>query len=151
MVPTAGHVQRMRNTCAVCVLREKEWGVCVHEGPPVRLSSQLYLSCWHAEPLLLQIAEVPLYGKMAGAVGNYNAHMSAYPDIDWQQVAQTFVCDRMGVQWNPYVTQVSLQSWVWVCPYSLSYQSESLSSFRNQFAFFIKMGLDQCQGADEVP
>ncbi|KAK9837946.1 hypothetical protein WJX74_008257 [Apatococcus lobatus] len=53
-----------------------------------------------------QIAAVPLYGKMAGAVGNYNAHMSAYPDIDWQQVAQSFVCDRMGVQWNPYVTQI---------------------------------------------
>ena len=31
-----------------------------------------------------QIAKTPLYGKMAGAVGNYNAHMSAYPDVDWQ-------------------------------------------------------------------
>ena len=76
-----------------------------------------------------QIAEVPLYGKMAGAVGNYNAHMSAYPDIDWQQVAQSFVRDRMGVQWNPYVTQVSQHSlaWAWVRPYSLPYQSGAVS------------------------
>lgn len=62
---------------------------------------------------LLQVAAVPLYGKMAGAVGNYNAHMSAYPNVDWQQVAQSFVCDRMGVQWNPYVTQVSQWSSSW--------------------------------------
>ncbi len=32
----------------------------------------------------MQVASVPLFGKMAGAVGNYNAHMSAYPEIDWQ-------------------------------------------------------------------
>lgn len=58
----------------------------------------------------MQVAAVSLYGKMAGAVGNYNAHMSAFPDVDWQQVAQSFVCDRMGLQWNPYVTQVSWHS-----------------------------------------
>jgi hypothetical protein len=34
----------------------------------------------------VQVARVPLYGKMAGAVGNYNAHMSAYPGVDWEQV-----------------------------------------------------------------
>ena len=38
-----------------------------------------------------QVAKTPLYGKMAGAVGNYNAHMSAYPDVDWQAQAQAFV------------------------------------------------------------
>lgn len=46
---------------------------------------------------------------MAGAVGNYNAHLSAYPDVDWQSEAQAFV-QNLGLQWNPYVTQVgSLQ------------------------------------------
>lgn len=43
-------------------------------------------------------------GKMAGAVGNYNAHMSAYADVDWQSVAQRFV-ESLGLGWNPYVTQ----------------------------------------------
>ena len=41
---------------------------------------------------------------MAGAVGNYNAHLSAYPDVDWQSEAQLFV-QSLGLQWNPYVTQ----------------------------------------------
>jgi len=39
------------------------------------------------------MAKIPLYGKMAGAVGNYNAHLACYPDVDWQQVAEV---GRMG-------------------------------------------------------
>lgn len=45
----------------------------------------------NAPPPPMQVAAVPILGKMAGAVGNYNAHMSAYPDVDWQDVAQRFV------------------------------------------------------------
>ena len=52
-----------------------------------------------------QMDKVPLYGKMAGAVGNYNAHMSAYPDVDWQRVAEEFVTG-LGLTWQPYVTQI---------------------------------------------
>jgi adenylosuccinate lyase len=52
-----------------------------------------------------QVAAVPLLGKMAGAVGNYNAHMSAYPDVDWAEVAQDFV-SSLGLEFNPYVTQI---------------------------------------------
>ena len=52
-----------------------------------------------------QVAAVPLLGKMAGAVGNYNAHMSAYPEVDWQQVAEEFVTG-LGLTFNPYVTQI---------------------------------------------
>jgi adenylosuccinate lyase len=52
-----------------------------------------------------QVAAVPLLGKIAGAVGNYNAHMCAYPDVDWQGVAESFV-PKLGLQFNPYVTQV---------------------------------------------
>ncbi len=55
----------------------------------------------------IQVAAVPLYGKMAGAVGNYNAHLAAYPGLDWQAVAQRFVAG-LGLDWNPYVTQAGL-------------------------------------------
>jgi hypothetical protein len=43
-----------------------------------------------------QAARVPYYGKMAGAVGNYNAHMVAYPNIDWQKVAEVGGASRHG-------------------------------------------------------
>jgi adenylosuccinate lyase len=52
-----------------------------------------------------QISQVPLLGKINGAVGNYNAHLAAYPSIDWPQVAQNFV-EGLGLQFNPYTTQI---------------------------------------------
>lgn len=44
-------------------------------------------------------------GKINGAVGNYNAHLLAYPELDWPQVANEFVTS-LGLQWNPYTTQI---------------------------------------------
>lgn len=52
-----------------------------------------------------QTAASPLLGKINGAVGNYNAHLSAYPDIDWQELAEKFVVS-LGLEWNPYTTQI---------------------------------------------
>ena len=52
-----------------------------------------------------QTAASRLLGKINGAVGNYNAHLSAYPDIDWQQLAEKFV-SSLGLEWNPYTTQI---------------------------------------------
>ncbi len=52
-----------------------------------------------------QIAAVPLLGKINGAVGNYNAHLSAYPDIDWQANAQAFI-ESLGLSMNAYTTQI---------------------------------------------
>ena len=52
-----------------------------------------------------QIVAVTLMGKINGAVGNYNAHLSAYPEIDWVLHAQTFV-ESLGIAWNPYTTQI---------------------------------------------
>jgi len=51
------------------------------------------------------IANVSLMGKINGAVGNYNAHIVAYPDIDWPMFADRFVTD-MGLDFNPYTTQI---------------------------------------------
>lgn len=44
-------------------------------------------------------------GKINGAVGNYNAHMVTYPDVDWQRHAEDFVTS-LGLSWNPYTTQI---------------------------------------------
>jgi len=52
-----------------------------------------------------QVAAVPVLGKMNGAVGNYNAHLVAYPDIDWPTVAADFIAG-LGLDMNPYTTQI---------------------------------------------
>src|SRR5699024_4591805 len=57
------------------------------------------------ERQITQFSEVKLLGKINGAVGNYNAHLAAYPDVDWPQVAQKFVED-LGLTFNPYTTQI---------------------------------------------
>jgi adenylosuccinate lyase len=58
-----------------------------------------------------QIAGVELLGKINGAVGNYNAHLSAYPEIHWPAFAQTFV-DSLGITWNPYTTQIEPHDYI---------------------------------------
>lgn len=60
---------------------------------------------------LNQIQDIPLLGKINGAVGNYNAHLSAYADVDWQANAETFVTG-LGLQWNPYTTQIEPHDYI---------------------------------------
>ncbi|SDK17001.1 adenylosuccinate lyase [Microbulbifer yueqingensis] len=58
-----------------------------------------------------QIHEIELLGKINGAVGNYNAHLSAYPEVDWQANAEEFVTS-LGLAWNPYTTQIEPHDYI---------------------------------------
>ena len=58
-----------------------------------------------------QIAAVPLLGKINGAVGNYNAHLSAYPDVDWHAFSEQFVTS-LGIQWNAFTTQIEPHDYI---------------------------------------
>ena len=60
---------------------------------------------------LEQIAAVEMLGKFNGAVGNYNAHLSAYPDSDWPEISRQFV-ESMGLDWNPYTTQIEPHDYI---------------------------------------
>ncbi|MFI8619913.1 adenylosuccinate lyase [Marinomonas sp. NPDC078689] len=60
---------------------------------------------------LKQIESVEFLGKINGAVGNYNAHLSAYPDVDWQAHAEAFVTS-LGLSWNPYTTQIEPHDYI---------------------------------------
>jgi adenylosuccinate lyase len=53
-----------------------------------------------------QLAGMPLLGKINGAVGNYNAHLAAYPAVDWEDFARRFVTDDLGLDWSSYTTQI---------------------------------------------
>lgn len=58
-----------------------------------------------------QIAKVQILGKANGAVGNYNAHAVAYPDIDWHSYSNEFVTS-LGIDWNPYTTQIEPHDYI---------------------------------------
>jgi adenylosuccinate lyase len=51
------------------------------------------------------LAALPMPGKINGAVGNFNAHVSAYPDVDWSAMSKRFV-ESLGLDWQPYTTQI---------------------------------------------
>ena len=58
-----------------------------------------------------QVSQVELLGKINGAVGNYNAHLSAYPELDWQANAKEFV-ESLGLCFNPYTTQIEPHDYI---------------------------------------
>ncbi|MCR1567957.1 adenylosuccinate lyase [Mixta sp.] len=60
---------------------------------------------------LRQLEQVEILGKINGAVGNYNAHMSAYPEVDWHQLSEAFVTS-LGISWNPYTTQIEPHDYI---------------------------------------
>ncbi|MDA8693688.1 adenylosuccinate lyase [Pseudomonadales bacterium] len=60
---------------------------------------------------ITQLEKCEILGKINGAVGNYNAHLSAYPDIDWQAHGEQFVTG-LGLTWNPYTTQIEPHDYI---------------------------------------
>lgn len=58
-----------------------------------------------------QLENLEILAKINGAVGNYNAHLSAYPEIDWHTFSQEFV-ESLGVTWNPYTTQIEPHDYI---------------------------------------
>lgn len=60
---------------------------------------------------LKQIDQIEYLGKINGAVGNYNAHLSAYPDIDWADNAKVFI-ESLGITFNPYTTQIEPHDYI---------------------------------------
>lgn len=58
-----------------------------------------------------QLKSIKILGKMNGAVGNYNAHVIAYPNIDWHKFSEEFVTS-LGITWNPYTTQIEPHDYI---------------------------------------
>ncbi|SPY94489.1 adenylosuccinate lyase [Proteus mirabilis] len=58
-----------------------------------------------------QLTQVEILGKINGAVGNYNAHLAAYPEVDWHQFSEEFVTS-LGITWNPYTTQIEPHDYI---------------------------------------
>jgi adenylosuccinate lyase len=58
-----------------------------------------------------QIRAIPIMGKINGAVGNYNAHIAAYPEVDWERSSSAFVAS-LGLTFNPYTTQIEPHDYI---------------------------------------
>ena len=72
---------------------------------PSTMGKEMANVVYRLERQLQHINNQEFLGKINGAVGNYNAHLSAYPEFDWQSFAEQFVTS-LGLTWNPYTTQI---------------------------------------------
>jgi adenylosuccinate lyase len=78
---------------------------------PTTLGKEMANVAYRLQRQQRQIVAGQVFGKINGAVGNYNAHISAYPDIDWQATAEQFVTS-LGLSFNPYTTQIEPHDYI---------------------------------------
>jgi adenylosuccinate lyase len=88
---------------------------------------------------LAQLQAVELLGKINGAVGNYNAHSVAYPDVDWAQFAQDFV-ESLGLQFNPYTIQIEPHDYIAEFFHALARFNTILLDFDRDVWGYISLG-----------
>jgi adenylosuccinate lyase len=86
-----------------------------------------------------QVADVTLLGKINGAVGNYNAHLSAYPDVDWEKIADEFIVS-LGLSWNPYTIQIEPHDYIAELFDALARYNTVLLDFDRDIWSYISMG-----------
>ena len=73
---------------------------------PTTLGKEMANVAYRLKRQRAQLEAIPVLGKINGAVGNYNAHLAAYPEVDWEDFARRFVTETLGLDWNPYTTQI---------------------------------------------
>ncbi len=102
---------------ALCILAESHAAqpmlARTHGQPasPTTLGKEMAVFVGRLQRQRRQCAAVPLLGKMSGAVGNYNAHLAAYPSVHWPELARHFVED-LGLSWNRCTTQIEPHDYI---------------------------------------
>lgn len=94
--------------------RAEEWAEIpmlakTHGQPasPTRLGKEIKVFAYRLATQLKALESVPVSGKFGGATGNFNAHLTAYPMIDWREFAVSFLRDRLGIEREEFTTQIS--------------------------------------------
>ena len=84
-----------------------------HSQPatPSTVGKEFANVAYRMERQFRQLGNVDILGKINGAVGNYNAHVVAYPEVNWHQFSEEFVTS-LGIQWNPYTTQIEPHDYI---------------------------------------
>lgn len=79
---------------------------------PTTIGKEMANVAYRLQRQYKQLENVEILAKINGAVGNYNAHLSAYPDVDWHTFSQEFIEQSLGVTWNPYTTQIEPHDYI---------------------------------------
>jgi adenylosuccinate lyase len=105
---TAAALRRLAHAHAAVPMLSRTHG---QPATPTTLGKEIANVYARLERQIAAIERVPLKGKANGAVGNYNAHVVAYPDVDWERFAAGVV-SGLGLEFNPYTTQIEPHDWM---------------------------------------
>ncbi len=78
---------------------------------PTTMGKEIANTVYRLQRQKEQVSQVIIMGKFSGAVGNYNAHLAAYPDLDWINISKKFITE-LGLQQNPYTTQIEPHDYI---------------------------------------
>ncbi len=106
---------------------------------PTTLGKELAVFVYRLNRQLKQIAGAEYLGKFSGAVGNFNAHVAAYPTLDWEQLSRDFV-ESLGLSWNPLTTQIESHDYLAEVFMALSRFSNILLSLDRDVWMYISFG-----------
>lgn len=79
---------------------------------PSTMGKEFYNVYYRLNRQLQQLKHQEILGKFNGAVGNYNAHLIAYPDVNWENVAKILIEEKLGLTFNPFTTQIEPHDYV---------------------------------------
>ena len=117
---------------------------------PTTLGKEMANVVYRLDRQITQINKLDMLGKFNGAVGNYNAHLSAYPDVDWPQFARQFV-ESLGIRLNPYTTQIEPHDYMAELFHAMCRCNTILIDFSRDIWGYISIGyFKQNAVADEV-
>lgn len=79
---------------------------------PTTMGKEFYNVYYRLNRQIEQLKKQEILGKFNGAVGNYNAHLIAYPNVDWEPVSRNLIENKLGLTFNPYTTQIEPHDYV---------------------------------------
>ena len=106
---------------------------------PTTLGKELANFVARFERQLLQVRQIPVLGKFNGAVGNYNAHVVAYPEVDWPAETREFV-EGLGLAFNAYTTQIEPHDYMAELFHALSRFNQVLLDFDRDIWGYVSLG-----------
>ena len=106
---------------------------------PTTIGKELAVFVYRWNRQFKQIRSLEYLGKFNGAVGNFNAHYIAYPEVPWEKVAQTFV-EGLGLIYNPLTTQIESHDYVAECFHAINRFNNIVLDFDRDMWLYISLG-----------
>jgi len=106
---------------------------------PTTLGKEIANVAMRLQRQTVQFKQQAILGKINGAVGNFNAHIAAFPELDWPQFAEHFV-ESLGLVWNPWTTQIEPHDWMAESFHSMSRYNTILIDLCRDIWAYISIG-----------